>query len=116
MTAANGNSSIAAPAGRYQLSAVDPGSAIANVPVAVTAGQTANKPLYATAHARVSGVVVEEDRRAVAGARLVAVPTGRGGGPMMFGPARVQQQTTAYSGPDGRFVLRDVSTETEMQV
>src|SRR5207245_6281399 len=31
-------------------------------------------------------------------------------------PGRVQQQTTSYSGPDGRFVLRDVGTETEMQV
>ena len=35
---------------------------------------------------------------------------------MMMGPGRFMQDTTAFSGPDGRFVLHNVLTEAEVQI
>ena len=116
LTDSKGNYSIATSAGRYQLSAVYPGSSIASAPVAVTAGQTVNKPLYATMQARVSGTVIDEDRRAVAGARIASTFIRGGGASMMLGPAQVPQDANAFSAPDGRFVLRNVGTETDVHI
>ncbi|HEX9407356.1 MAG TPA: carboxypeptidase-like regulatory domain-containing protein, partial [Thermoanaerobaculia bacterium] len=106
LTDAKGNFTLSVPASRYRLAALYPGSTVANASISVTAGQTVNKTMYPAARARVSGVVANEDRRPVAGARLIAAPLRDGGGPMMLGPAmRFQQDMTAFSGPDGRFVL-----------
>ena len=107
---------IAAPAGQYNLSAIYPGSMISNVSISITSGQTVNKALYGSARARVSGTVVDENKRGIGGARLAARNAARDGGPIMLGPGRIAQDTTAFSGPDGRFVLRNVVAETDVQI
>jgi uncharacterized GH25 family protein len=118
LTDAKGNFSITTEPGRYTLWAIYPGSAIANAPLSLTAGQSVNKPLFGAAQGRVSGFVVDEDRRPVPGARLVADAVRRGGGGPMaaFIPPPRAQEFEAYSGPDGRFVIRRVLTDTDVQV
>src|SRR5437588_1748159 len=59
LTDAKGNFTITAPAGRYTLSAVYPGSTVANAPVSLTAGQSLNKTLYAAARGHVTGMVID---------------------------------------------------------
>src|SRR5262249_50942721 len=107
---------ISAPPGQYILSAIYPGSVVGNATISVTAGQNINKPLFGSARARVSGTVVDEDRRGVAAARLTSRNAGRDGGPFLIGPGRMQPDATAYSGPDGRFVLRNVLPEADIQI
>ena len=116
LTDSKGVFSIATAPGRYTLSGIFPGSALSTASVSVTAGQTVNKPLFGSARARVSGTVVDDEKRGIGGARLSARNANRDGGPMIFGPGRFQADTTAYSGPDGRFVLRYVPTESEVEV
>jgi large repetitive protein len=115
ITDAKGAFTITAPSGQYNLSAIYPGSVVSNATISVSAGQTLNKPLYGSARARVSGTVVDEEKRAVAGAHLAPRNATRDAGPMMIGP-RFTPDATAFSGPDGRFVLRNVVAETEIQV
>src|SRR5438270_2496616 len=116
LTDAKGNFTITAPAGRYTLSAVYPGSTVATAPVSLTAGQSLNKTLYAAARGHVTGTVIDEDRRPVAGARLAADAVRRGGGPMAMIAPRGPSDSMGYSGPDGKFVLRNVLTDTEVEV
>ncbi len=116
LTDAKGVFTIATPPGRYSLMAIYPGSVISNTTISVVAGQTVNKALYATARARVSGTVIDDQKRAVAGARIVARDTNRGGGFILMLPDRLQPDSGAASGPDGRFVLRNVLTETDLHI
>jgi uncharacterized GH25 family protein len=110
-----GTFSIAELPGQYSLSAVYPGSAISVDTFSVTAGQSLNKPLYGNPRGRVRGVVVDEEKRAVAGARVAARNANREPGMIMLG-GRFQQDAAGYTAPDGRFVLRNVATETDMQI
>jgi hypothetical protein len=116
LTDAKGNFSISTPPGQYNLTAIYPGSTIGNTPVSLTVGQALNKPLYAAAQARVSGLVVDEDRRPIAGARVTSDLVRRGGGPMMMIAPGRSQQTSSYSAPDGHFVLRYVPADADVQV
>jgi hypothetical protein len=115
LTDAKGAFTITAPSGQYNLSTIYPGSVVANATISVSAGQSLNKSLFASARARVSGTVIDEEKRAVAGAHLAPRNATRDAGPMMIGP-RFGADATAFSGPDGRFVLRNVVPETEIQV
>lgn len=115
-TDAKGNFSIATlPAGTYNLVPNRPNYTIPNSNVSLTAGQSQSKPFYATALARVTGTVVDEDKKPVAAARVASQNAGRDGGPMMF-IGRPQFGRTAASGPDGRFVLRVAELDTDVQI
>ena len=116
MTDAKGTFTIGALPGQYNLSAIYPGSLVGNATISATAGQTVNKPLFGSARARVAGTVVDEDKRGVAGAHLASRNAAGGGPQFMIAPGRMGLETTAFSGPDGRFVLRNVLPEAEIQI
>src|SRR5262249_53516561 len=59
-------------AGSYVVLPTRPNYTASSATVAVAAGQAQSKPFFATAVARVSGVVVDEDKRPVAAARVAA--------------------------------------------
>ena len=115
-TDAKGNFTITAPAGTYELVMIRPGSVASPVTVSLISGRAVQKSIYANQRARVVGSVLDEDRRAVAGARVSARAAGRD--PMMMMGQRMfgQDAPAAVSGPDGRFVLRSVVTESDQQV
>ena len=114
-TDAKGNFTITAPPGSYELMMTRPGSVASPVTVSLMSGKAVQKSIYANQRARVVGSVLDEDKRAVAGARISARPASRE--PMMMGPRMFGQDTpAAVSGPDGRFVLRNVITESDLQV
>jgi uncharacterized GH25 family protein len=117
LTDAKGAFTIAAAPGQYNLSAIYPGSLVSSATISVAAGQTINKPLFGTARARVSGSVMDEDKRPVAAAHLLPRNAARETAPMMMGPpTRFMQDASAFSGPDGRFVLHNVPAEAEIQI
>ena len=102
-------------AGTYDLRPSRPGFSINGAQsVTVKSADSVQKALYATARARISGSVVDEDKRAVAAARvntrataqrdMFSFATGRG----FF--------SDAYSAPDGHFILRDVNIDSDLQV
>jgi protocatechuate 3,4-dioxygenase beta subunit len=106
-TDAKGNFSVTAIApGSYQIFVTRPGYSIAPVSVSLTANEKANKPLLATQLALVTGMVVDEQKRPVAVARVSSQNVSRGGEmmmPMMMPP---RAASGAVSGPDGSFVVR----------
>jgi hypothetical protein len=84
--------------------------------VTVKAADSVQKALYATARARISGSVVDEDKRPVAAAHLSTRATARGDMfSLNFMPGR-GNTAEGYSAPDGRFVLRDVEIDSDLQV
>lgn len=113
---AKGVFTLSVPPGQYRLTAIYPNAYVANATISVVAGQTVNKPLYGAARARVSGTVVDDQNHAVAGARLGTQNANRGGGPMMMLGRLMQQAATGVSGPDGRFVLHNVVTDTDVHI
>ncbi|HEV7922990.1 MAG TPA: carboxypeptidase regulatory-like domain-containing protein [Thermoanaerobaculia bacterium] len=115
ITDAKGNFSIGPlPAGSYQLSPFRPGYTIASAPAAVTAGQAMQKALLAVKDARVSGTVVDEDKRPVAAAVVAPQAVSREAG---FMPRMLMMRgaRTAFSGPDGRFSVR-ADADVDLQV
>jgi len=103
-------------AGTYDLRPTRPGVSISGAQsVNLKAGESVQKALYATPRGRISGSVMNEDKQPVAAAHLNTRQTARGDMfPMMMN--RFGAQNDAYSAPDGRFVLRNVDTEEELQV
>src|SRR5205809_5639457 len=102
--------------GSYMLNPTKPGFVTPNVTVSVTAGQAAQKSLYSSARGRVVGTVLDEDKRPVAGARVSARQAAREA-MMVIGAGRnFGVDAATASGPDGRFVLRSVATESDIQV
>jgi protocatechuate 3,4-dioxygenase beta subunit len=103
--------------GSYQVNPTKPGFVTPNVSVSVTSGQTAQKAMYANARGRIVGSVTDEDKRPVAGARVASRAAAREAGMMIMGPGRnFGQDAATHTGPDGRFVLRSVATESDLQV
>jgi Carboxypeptidase regulatory-like domain len=116
-TDAKGNYSFASvPAGSQPVQVTRPSYTAANSTVTIVAGQPASKSLFAGPNARVVGIVQDEEKRPVAAARIAARGAERNG---MFlgamGAMRLAQQEH-YSGPDGRFVLRGVQVDADVQV
>jgi hypothetical protein len=108
ITDAKGNYSIAnVVSGNFQLFPDRPGYSVPRVEVALPAGRSVQKPLYGTPLATVSGTVVDEEKRPVAAARISTRAGSREGMTMVFG--RFTAQRGAFSGPDGRFVARNVN-------
>ncbi len=115
-TDAKGNYALGPlPAGHYDLTAIRPQFGISNTAVLATSGQAVTKSLLLTMRAQAVGSVVDEEKHPVAGAR---VSTQAIGGNAMnfnrFGPLR--QLAARYTGPDGRFVLRGVEPDADIQL
>jgi protocatechuate 3,4-dioxygenase beta subunit len=100
--------------GIYQLNAMFPGYGLQPLNVSVTAGQALQKVVFLQERARVSGTVVDEDKRPIAGARLTARNSSRDPGLMMIG--RFNQGGSASTGPDGRYVVRGTDPGPEVVV
>jgi hypothetical protein len=99
ITDAKGNYTIAGvPPGSYELTAIHPEYAIPVLAVDVAAGASIRRALYATPLARISGSIVDEDRRGIAAARITA---------------RGARQVV--SAPDGRYLVR-TEHEGELRV
>jgi protocatechuate 3,4-dioxygenase beta subunit len=116
VTDAKGNFFIGPlPAGSYQLTPFRPGYTIQGSSAAVNAGQTAQKPMVATKDARVSGLVLDEDKRPVAAAVVSPQTVSREAGfnPRMLMMSRAAR--TGFSGPDGRFTVR-ADTDIDLQI
>ncbi|MEA2327656.1 MAG: hypothetical protein QOE68_2615, partial [Thermoanaerobaculia bacterium] len=102
-------------AGTYDVRPSRPGYSINGAQsVTVKAADSVQKALYATARARISGSVVDEDKRPVAAAHMNTRATAQRD---MFTFATARGLfSDAYSAPDGRFILRDVNIDSDIQV
>jgi Carboxypeptidase regulatory-like domain len=101
--------------GTYSVLSERPGYNVPRSEAALVAGRSVQKSLYATPLGTISGVVVDEDKRPVAAARVGTRAASREAMnfTMMFGRLGAR---SIYSGPDGRFVVRDVPTESDVIV
>jgi protocatechuate 3,4-dioxygenase beta subunit len=113
---AKGNFSFGSiPAGMYMLNANRPGFSTLPLNVAPKAGQALQKNVYLNERARVTGTVVDEDKRAVAGTHLTARSGGRGMNMFMIVRGGLEAGPTA-AGPDGHFVMRSVEPGSEVVI
>lgn len=111
VTDAKGNYSLTGvKPGRYQIVISHPGYFAAPTNISLTAGARVQKPLVASPRARISGTVVDDDKRAVAAASIIADTVSRD--PMGL-PRNMRRMMAglpaarpAFSGPDGRFSIR----------
>ncbi|HEX7419411.1 MAG TPA: carboxypeptidase regulatory-like domain-containing protein, partial [Thermoanaerobaculia bacterium] len=102
--------------GSYQLMAGRPGYSIAPVTISLTANEKLTKPMSAAQLARISGTIVDEQKRPVAAARVVTQNVSRGeGGPMNFMMMMSRAPQAAASAPDGTFNVR-ADGDTDIQV
>ncbi len=113
-TDAKGNFSMTVPPGAYMVAAIHPAYDLRPTDLSVSAGQTQSRDLPAIPLARVSGTVVNEDRKPVAAATVVAEEAG-GSETFSMSPMRMMRDSTAVSGPDGRFSTR-VQGDSDMRV
>ena len=106
VTDAKGAYSLLVQPGTYMLIATHPGyEDLTQSNVNVVGGQTASKDVSVTPRARITGVVVDEERKPVAVAMITAEDAGD---PMAFAMRMVRggNPQDAASGPDGRFSIR----------
>ncbi|HEX3067088.1 MAG TPA: carboxypeptidase regulatory-like domain-containing protein [Thermoanaerobaculia bacterium] len=105
-------------AGRYDVRPDRPGYVITGAqPITVKGADAVQKALYATARGRISGNVLDEDKRPVAAAHLAtARATSRNDMFAMIGVTRGGNASEGYSAPDGHFVLRNVETDADLHV
>src|SRR5204863_286129 len=98
VTDAKGNYSITGiRPGNYQLMVSHPAYSVAPTNVSLTAGARVQKPLAASPRARISGTVVDDEKRAVAAATINADTASRGG---------AEDDETVRTGSDGKFMTR----------
>jgi uncharacterized GH25 family protein len=103
-TDAKGAYSIVVPAGTHSLIAAHPSYDGGMADAAVTAGQSSSRDFSFAQLARVSGSVVDEERRPVAAALVTSEDAGD---PMSGGFGRIMRMDEGvFSGPDGRFSTR----------
>jgi protocatechuate 3,4-dioxygenase beta subunit len=113
LTDAKGNYTLPpVPPGTFTAFVFRPGFNSSPANFSGTAGQKLTKNLAASEEARVSGSVVDEEKRPVPGALITAGDVD-GERPMFGGRNRVQHD--AITAPDGRFVLR-IQPEADLQV
>lgn len=114
ITDAKGAYAVHVAAGSFNIMVTHPGFDSQNADVTVAAGQQALKDLAVTPLARVSGVVIDEDKRPVVAAVITADADMRMGMP----PMRLMRgggTGTTISGPDGRFSIR-IPTDSELRM
>jgi protocatechuate 3,4-dioxygenase beta subunit len=113
LTDAKGTYSLNVPPGTYSAVMTHPGYNPQPLDVTVAAGQSSAKDFSATPMARVSGVVMSEDRKPVAAAVIsgeeVADDFSR------MGTARMMAGNSPVSGPDGKFSTR-VQGDTDLRI
>lgn len=103
LTDAKGVYSVVVPTGTYMIMPSHPAHEGSPADAAVTAGQQLSKDVSLTPLARVSGVVLDEEKRPVAAALLST----QNADSMMMGPMmRFRAPDRTISGPDGRFSTR----------
>jgi protocatechuate 3,4-dioxygenase beta subunit/uncharacterized GH25 family protein len=102
ITDAKGVYSIPSPPGTFMLAASHPAYEIQSGDVTVSAGQPVTRDLTLTQFARLSGVVVDEEGRAVAAARVAT----EAGNDMMMRMVVFRETANVISGSDGRFSIR----------
>ena len=101
--------------GNYALAVDRPGYSVPRSEIALVAGRTVPKQFYGTPLGTIAGIVIDEQKRPVAAARISTRAASRDNGMnFMMMPGRGGRG--AYSGPDGRFVAREVSTEADVIV
>lgn len=101
------------PAGNYEMSAVRPGYVFNTVSVSTTVGDRAPKTLLGTELGRITGVVVDEEKRPVSGARLDSQTVSRESS-MMFMPT-MRMSRAATTAPDGKFAMR-INPDADIQI
>ncbi|MEO8382730.1 MAG: carboxypeptidase regulatory-like domain-containing protein [Acidobacteriota bacterium] len=113
ITDAKGAYTIVAAPGSYMFIASHPAYDASPADVSLTPGQQAVKDLTLTQLARVSGNVVDEDKRPVVASTVAVVEEPFNGMP----PMRMMRGTESgtVSGPDGRFSLR-VSGDSDLRL
>lgn len=101
--------------GSYQIFVTRPGYAFPPVSISLTANEKATKLMMAAQLARISGTIVDEQKRPVAAARVATQTVSRGAGPMAFMLMNRAATPAAASAPDGSFVVRaDGDTDIEV--
>jgi len=119
ITDAKGNFTLGpVAAGTYEIRPGRPGYSISGMQALhLKAADAVQKSLYATAHARISGVVVNEDKQPVAAALVATRPASRNNDTFgMLMTMRAGGGSESYSAPDGHFVLREVAPDADLQV
>ncbi|HEX9163945.1 MAG TPA: carboxypeptidase regulatory-like domain-containing protein [Thermoanaerobaculia bacterium] len=99
--------------GSYQLVVLRPGYSAQSLTISLKPNDAAHKTILATQMSRISGTVVDEQKRAVTAAHLRAQVVSRGEA-MMFGPV-TRGGHPSISAPDGSFALR-VEPETDLEL
>jgi len=90
--------------GETELMAIHPAYATPRITLNLPEGRAARKVLYVSPLARISGSVVDERARAIAGVSVTARPMG--GGDMLWTPGVLRTVQAGVTGPNGRFLLR----------
>ena len=112
-TDAKGTYSIVAPQGSFLLYTFHPGYDPANADLSIEPGQQVARDLTVPRLARVSGTVLDEEKRPVVAAGVASEEVDS---PMSDGPARMMRsRDTVVSGPDGRFSTR-VAPDEPLQI
>jgi protocatechuate 3,4-dioxygenase beta subunit len=113
ITDAKGNYTINAAPGTYSINVTHPAYSMSNGDVNLVAGQSSSKELVVSPLARVSGVVLNDEKKPVVAASISTQDTREG----MDMPMRVMNMFGApsVSGPDGRFSAR-VRVDTDLKL
>lgn len=104
ITDAKGAFSAMVRPGVYQIASSHPSYSVESMNVSATVGQRVQKALAATAMARITGTVIDEQKRGIAAVNVTSEPTSDG----MQGMRRLMMagRNGVFSGPDGRFSIR----------
>jgi protocatechuate 3,4-dioxygenase beta subunit len=99
--------------GRHRITAVFPNFTFAGIDADVRAGDKVTRTLAGTQNATVTGTVTDEAKRVVPAALLSVAPLDEPMGPSF---RAFLSLAPAYSAPDGRFVLRNVPPNQQVEV
>ena len=105
LTDAKGNYTLNVAPGSYGLSGWHPAYETRGTDISLTSGQSSSKELTLSPLARVSGMVMNDERKPVVAAQVASVNASEG----LDSPMRMMMLSTGgsvVSGPDGRFSMR----------
>ena len=115
LTDAKGNFSIGPlPAGSYNVAMQRAGYAATTSTISLMPGQKVSRALVAIPVARVSGMVIDENKVPVAGAVVTAAEVSRGNRMGLFQMRVPMVERTTWTGADGRFSA--IATEGDAQI
>ncbi|HEV7425249.1 MAG TPA: carboxypeptidase regulatory-like domain-containing protein [Thermoanaerobaculia bacterium] len=96
--------------GETELTANHPGYGTPRITLNLPEGREARKVLYVSPVARISGAVVDERSRPIAGVSVTARPMG--GGDALWTPGLLRTVHAGITGPNGRFLLRTADEDS----